>query len=69
LADTQQQLADTQQQLADTQQQLADTQQELADTQQGLADAQLRIDELINSTSWRATAPFRAVTRAIPKAP
>jgi len=69
LADTQHQLADTQHVFADTQQEFADTQQEFADTQQELADAQLRIDELIHSRSWRATAPLRALTRAMPKAP
>jgi FkbM family methyltransferase len=39
----------------------------LAKAEQELANAQLRIDELLNSRSWRATAPLRAITRAVPK--
>jgi FkbM family methyltransferase len=45
-----------------------DLERRLAEQQQQLADAQIRIDELLHSRSWRATAPLRAVTRAIPKA-
>jgi FkbM family methyltransferase len=53
--------------LADKTREAAGLTRRLAEEEQQLAETRLRLDEIIGSTSWRATAPLRAVTRAIPK--
>jgi FkbM family methyltransferase len=64
LAQTQQQLAARDAELAQTQQQLAARDTELIQTQQQVSAAESRIAALLASTSWRLTAPVRAMAAA-----
>jgi GT2 family glycosyltransferase/SAM-dependent methyltransferase/phage shock protein A len=66
LEHTQSQLEQTQGQLERTQDQLTHTQSQLDQTQAALVHAQSQIGTLIKSTSWRATAPLRAIGARLP---
>ncbi len=72
LAEQNQRLADRDQQLAEQNQHLADRDQQLAEQNQHLAYHKKQIEDLLNSYSWRITAPLRLpgylIRRRVPPA-